>query len=165
MSLFILLAASVIACYTDVRWGKIPNALVVSLFAVGLGAQFLQSPSFGLSALAAAAVVFLFGCVAFALRLMGGGDIKFFIAATATLGAQDGVRFIAYTVLCGAIAAVVISLSRGTLRTMLSNIQASALTLTAPAASGRFPYAIAMLGGALLLTAANTMVPVLRFPL
>lgn len=165
MSLFILLAASVVACYTDVRWGKIPNALVVPFFAAGLASQFIHGPYYGFTAVAAAIVVFVGGAVAFSLGIMGGGDIKFFVAAAATLGAQDGARFIFYTLVCGGIAAIAISMSRGTLKTMLSNVQASAVTLTAPAVSGRFPYAIAMLGGAVVLAAAETILPVLRFPL
>lgn len=165
MSTVILAIATIAACYTDVRWGKIPNVLVVSLLVAGLAAQFVQGPSAGLAALVAALVALVIGSAAFASRVMGGGDAKFLVAAVATLGAADGTRFFIYTLLCGGILAVAVSLWRGTLLAALANICASAVRLSAPVGSAKMPYAFAMLGGTVTLAAAQTILPVLRFPL
>ena len=165
MNTVILAVATIAACYTDIRWGKIPNALVVSLLVAGLAMQFLIGPSAGLAALVAALAALVLGTAAFALRLMGGGDVKFLVAAVAALGAADGARFFVYTLVCGGLLAIAVSLWRGSLRTMLANVRASAMTLSAPVGSGKMPYALAMLGGTATLAAAQTFLPVLRFPL
>ncbi len=165
MSIVILAIATIAACYTDIRWGKIPNALVAPLLIAGLASQFLHGPYVGLAALAAAIAAVAIGTFAFAMRLMGGGDVKFFVAAVATLGAADGARFIVYTLVCGGILAVAYSLWRGSLGTMLANVRASAMTMTAPVGSAKMPYALALLGGTVTLAAAQTILPMLRFPL
>lgn len=165
ISTVILAVATIAASYTDIRWGKIPNVLVASLLVVGLAAQFVQGPFAGFGAIVAALVALAIGSAAFICRVMGGGDVKFLVAAAATLGAADGARFFVYTLVCGAILAVAISLRRGSLRTTLANVRASVLTLCAPVGSAKMPYAIAMLGATLTLAAAQTILPVLRFPL
>lgn len=165
MSIVIVLVAALIATVTDVRSGKIPNVLVVAFLLAALTVHAVEGPASLLGALGAGLVAFVIGLGVFALRLTGGGDVKFFAAAFVALGSAQGLHFLAYTLISGGVLAIVVSASRGSLRTMLANVHASAVTLTAPASSGRMPYAPAMLAGAVTLLAANTVLPALRFPI
>jgi prepilin peptidase CpaA len=164
MNIIAVLIAALIASLTDVRKHKIPNALVAALFVVGLALQIASGPAAVLWALAAGCGAFALGALAFSTRMMGGGDVKFFIASVVTLGPADGCRFLIYTLICGGLLAVFVSLRRGSLRTVLVNVHASAVTFRAPVSSGKMPYAPAMLAASLLI-AAHMFLPGLRFPL
>lgn len=165
MNTLLLVGATLAACYTDLRWKKIPNALVAPFLILGAGFQLAHGPQALVAALAAGAAMLLLGTLAFSTRMMGGGDVKFLVAAIVALGAADGLRFLVFTLVCGGVLAIAVSLYRGSLRTMFANVRASAMTLSAPVSTGKMPYALAMLGAAVLLVAAQTILPVLRFPL
>lgn len=68
-----LMAAMV---WTDLRHMRIPNTLVGAVALVGLGCALAGlMPDLG-ARLIAGAAVFAFGLMLFALRVMGGGDVK-----------------------------------------------------------------------------------------
>lgn len=83
---------SLIAAGTDLYFGRIFNWFNVTMLVTGLVFSFLRGgfPGLGDAALGVVAGLFLYGWM-FALRVMGGGDVKFLMA----LGAWGG---LAYTV-------------------------------------------------------------------
>ena len=165
LSVALLVTAAAAAAYTDVRWGKIPNLLVSMLLVAGLVLQSFLGWHSLLLAVAAGLAAFAVGFALFAMRIMGGGDVKFFIAAVATTGPRDGAAFVFYTLISGAFVALAFALARGQLGTLLSNLRAGVMTMSMPASSLKMPYAVAMLAGALALAASQTIVPALRIPL
>jgi prepilin peptidase CpaA len=63
--------------YFDLRYLRIPNLLSIAGFAAFIVFAAVYPPADLLPRLAVAATVFLLGVAGFALRLLGGGDVKF----------------------------------------------------------------------------------------
>jgi prepilin peptidase CpaA len=119
----IALAIGIVACITDVRSARIPNALTFSGVITGLlfhtfapsGAGFAAS---GEGCLVGLAVFFL----PFALGGLGAGDVKLLAALGAWLGPTDIVWSAVYTAIAGAALSLAVAIACGYVRTALSNI-------------------------------------------
>lgn len=167
----LVLVAAAIAAVTDLRTRRVPNALVVCLLVAG----FVVSAAAGWWAIAGDAIVtcvaVLAGSVLFSLRLLGGGDVKFFAAAAGVLGYPDVAAFLLYTTVAGGVLALAYAGARGRMTESLAGVRAMALPLLAGAPPARItdglkmPYAVAIFAGALCLLAAHTCAPFLRIPL
>lgn len=158
----LVLAAAAVACYTDVTRRRIPNVLVACLLTAGLAAQAFHGAGAIAESIGILAILLGIGTIAFAARLIGGGDVKFIAAAAATLGWPDALPFILYTLVAGGVLAVAISLYRGRLKDVLFNIRAMLFPLMAgvrpaivPGGSGSMPYAVAILAGAIAAVLGN----------
>lgn len=155
LTTWFVVGAAAVAAYTDVTRRKIPNWLVLALLVCGLAARGLD----GVSAIASSALVLtialVLGIAAFAAHILGGGDVKFIVAACAVLGWPHALAFLIYTLISGGILAVIVALVRGQFRVALANVRFTSLLFAsgvrpgvAAPSSGPFPYAIAMLAGA-----------------
>ncbi|MGI5818073.1 MAG: A24 family peptidase [Armatimonadota bacterium] len=161
----VLIGASVllvlIAAYTDIRWGKIFNAITVPFALLGLTLNTvgggLEGLLLSLGGIGAGFALWLVSN--FLGRIMGGGDIKLLMA----LGALMGAGFMLWTFAIGAIAggvmAVAISLRRGLLGKVVRQMGTSLymrakfsepMEITDGAGEVRLPYAIALGLGALI---------------
>lgn len=117
------LAVALIACITDLRSRRIPNALTFS--AAGAGLAFHTFAPGGEGATTA-----LFGCllgvavffIPFALRGLGGGDVKLLGALGAWLGPAGIIWAALYTGVAGGVLAIVAAVASGYWRRALSNI-------------------------------------------
>lgn len=112
-----------IACATDVQTRRIPNVLTLTAVGIGLLARFAMYGWSGVGwGIAGWAVGLLMLLPLFALRGMGGGDVKLLAA----FGAWTGPRLVAWTGLYGAIAGGVLALGvtlwHGVLRQTLANV-------------------------------------------
>lgn len=101
----------VAAAVSDLGWRRIPNGLVVALFALGLlrlGLDWGAGASIATLAadLAASLVLLGLGAVAFQARLLGGGDVKLLAAATLWIGLADLLPFLVRTALAGGVLAI-----------------------------------------------------------
>jgi prepilin peptidase CpaA len=118
------LVISSIACVTDLRSRRIPNVLT---FGAALGAFAFHAAISGWSGVMTAGAGWLVGLalflLPFALRGLGGGDLKLVAALGAWLGAATVLWLAAYTAVAGAVLAVVVALARGDLRESLTNIR------------------------------------------
>jgi prepilin peptidase CpaA len=125
------------AAMTDLRWRRIPNWLTVSAFAVGVAAQVVLRGSDGgkTAALGFAAAVGLTFPL-FALRALGGGDVKLMAAAGAMTGPWSFLVIFILNAILGGVAAVVVALRRRRLLRTLSNAGAIAGEI----ARGRAPH-------------------------
>jgi prepilin peptidase CpaA len=151
-----------LAVYTDVRWGKIFNALTLPALLVGLALNSAVGGWSGalLSAEGIALGFALFVVSAFFGRILGGGDIKLLMA----IGALQGPYFLAwalfYTVLVGAVLALGVGLYRGVLGQRIRLLVASLYLRInqgvpmemneAAGSSPRLPYAIAIALGSVV---------------
>lgn len=78
--LFFLMPVLIAVAYTDLRYLRIPNFLgIVAIALFVLTAPFLTLGELGLRIVGATSV-FCIGFVLFAIRLVGGGDVKFLSA-------------------------------------------------------------------------------------
>ena len=157
-----VLAASLIGAVADVRTRRIPNWLVLALLIAGLTERAVLFGTTGfLTGLAVGAAVIAAGTLAFSLQLIGGGDVKLFAAAAATLGYPAAIPFLLLTLICGGVLAVVYSAVRGRLGATFANVRAAAVPLmfglrpARPANGLAMPYALAIFAGALCTTAVN----------
>ena len=153
--LFAITAAGV----TDLRWGKVYNLVTIPALAAGLtlntlaggwsGLFFsLQGLGLGLALLLTA---LLFG------QYLGGGDVKLVAALGALRGPTFVLATLAVAIPLGGVIAIVYALSRGVLRDSLRRLGWTlygrfVLGDTGPPEAGaslKFPYALALAGGAL----------------
>jgi prepilin peptidase CpaA len=162
IGLALVLVAAAAAAYTDLKRGRIPNGLVLTLLICGLAFQATHGlMQFGI-ALAIFAAVLMAGVPLFSMRIMGGGDIKFMAAAAATLGWPDALSFLLYTLVAGGVLGVAYSIARGRLRSTLAGVGAmtvstlaAARASTSPLRSGTMPYALAIFAGAAAVAVGN----------
>ncbi len=158
-----------VAVYTDIRWGKIFNALTFPALLAGVAINTVANGLDGtLLAVEGAALGFaLFIVSALFGRILGGGDIKLLMA----IGALQGPYFLAwaifYTALTGAALAIVVGLYRGVLGKRLRCLAASMylrmsqgvpMEMHETAGSPRLPYAIAIGLGSLIAMCVLHMV-------
>ena len=162
-----VLVLAVTAAYTDVRWGKIFNALTLPFALLGLTLNSIGGGWEGfLLSIGGIGVGFgLWLLSSFLGRIMGGGDIKLLMA----FGALQGPGFLLLTLLYGALAggvmALVVALRRGLLMKTFRNLGAliylramcgAPMEISEGAGEVRVRYAIALAVGA-MVTLALTM--------
>jgi prepilin peptidase CpaA len=120
---FAALAVAVTAAGWDLRTRRIPNVLTFGAALAGLGYHVVTG---GLSAVASSAAGWALGAlvfiVPFALKGLGGGDVKLLAALGAWLGPADVIWVALYTGVAGGILAIVVALTYGYLRQALSNV-------------------------------------------
>lgn len=156
----ILIAAAavfVFAAWRDLRSFTIPNGAVVGLAALyPLYVIFASAPvAWGL-ALGLAALVFAVGCAMFALKAMGGGDVKLLAVATLWAGAPHLLELLLVTAGAGLVLALAFAV-----RVAAASARASGDGMIGAAASLRFvpvtkltiPYGVAIAGGGLFVCA------------
>ncbi len=148
------------AVYTDVRWGKILNALTapfallgIVLNTVGGGWEGLVGSILGI----ALGVGLWFACNIIG-RILGAGDSKLLAAMGALQGPVLLLYAIAATALAGGVLAIVVALWRGYLRKSIVNLVTSLyarisqrvpIDIESAAPQARLPYAIPIFIGGL----------------
>jgi Flp pilus assembly protein protease CpaA len=151
-----VLGASAAAACTDVRNGRIPNAIPAALCVIG-AIVTAHEGIWGLLPFTGVLVfVLLAGTLAHASGLLGGGDVKLIAVACATLGIHDAQVFLPATFVAGGALALIFATSRGRLRTTFSNISTLAMPMLAGVRPPRLvhgtkmPYGVAIFAGALV---------------
>jgi len=109
-------AFSILVLVMDLVWGRIFNWFTVPVFFAGLiSALYFSSWSgLGMGVLGALVGLLLFGWL-FALKIMGGGDVKFLMALGAWLGPKYVVETALLSILLGGILATILLLIKGRL--------------------------------------------------
>jgi len=117
---FLLLATCGIAAVWDIRFRTIPNWLTIpallAAIALHLESGSLRPSLYGL------ALALGIGLPLFALRGLGGGDVKLMAAAGAIVGWPGLVNLFAIQAVIGGVAAVVLLLWKGGLRSAAGNV-------------------------------------------
>lgn len=111
------------ACVTDLHSHRIPNALTVGGAGAAVAYHALTGgvPALGLSVAGWTLGVLLF-VAPFALRGLGGGDVKLIGALGAWVGPGDMLSLALYTALAGAVTALVVAAFHQYLGSALRNI-------------------------------------------
>ena len=155
----VLIAALVVAAWSDVKTGRIPNELVYSGIAVALAYSGL-APVRGadlLSALGGLGIGLVLLLPLYLMRAMGAGDVKLMAMAGAFLGFPDALTALLASFLAGGVLSLVVALRKRSLRLALTNLalmvrgaarrglrlDAADTALTA----GRMPYGVAIAAG------------------
>ena len=113
----------VVAAFLDLRSRQIPNWLTLPAAAAGLAANCYLSGWTGLkSSLLGLLLAFAVYTLLFALRAMGGGDVKLMAAVGAFTGPEHWLWVFAITSIVGGIFAVVTLLTRGGIGRVLANV-------------------------------------------
>lgn len=144
---FIALAGA--GAYCDLRFRKIPNALNALVAGAGLCAVWLAQGA-GSAAWAAAhlSVALVLGILAFAARLWGGGDAKFYAALAAWFPLSDFARLI-------------IAISVAGLLLLLGWFVGTRLrrSATRTGDKAQLPYGVAIAAGGIVTMAAAVLAP------
>lgn len=133
-------ATLVWAAATDIQERRIPNIqplLILGLFGVLASWRLLAGDTIASAAawpFLAALLVFAFGAVLFALRLMGGGDVKLMAAVALIAGPALSAPFVVYVTIAGGVVA---------LATLLHGHLKSVSADGAP----KVPYGVAIMAG------------------
>jgi prepilin peptidase CpaA len=102
------------ACLTDLRWRRIPNALTLGGAAAALVVQLmLLGPTGAGSAAAGWAIGLALFLPIFALRGIGGGDVKLLAALGAWLGPMPAVWLAFWSAIAGGVFALIVAGARG----------------------------------------------------
>ncbi|HEX8276627.1 MAG TPA: prepilin peptidase [Longimicrobiaceae bacterium] len=157
----VLVVLVVIAAASDLRTRRIPNLLTVGGFVLALA---LRAPLGG-SALAdgflGAGAALLLGVPLFAMRALGGGDVKLLAAVGAFAGWSGLLPTLAAIGIMGGVLGLVEAVRRGVLRQVLANTGRLALSLATFARYGvrtdlrspaaiTVPYGVAIAAGAIV---------------
>lgn len=117
------LVIAIVAAGWDLWTRRIPNVLTFGAAAAGLGYHLaiggLTGLGHGAAGWAVGAAIFI---VPFALRGLGGGDVKLLAALGAWVGPSDVLWVAAYAAIAGGVMAVGVALGTGYLRRAFHNI-------------------------------------------
>lgn len=150
-----LLALLAVAVCQDLREHRISNFLTIGALAAGFGIHWLTPGGGGaLHALAGAGVGLLCLLPLYLLRGMGAGDVKLMMATGAFLGPADAFLAVLFTLVAGAVLAVLVitrrtASSSGSLVTSGNGSEGDSglRPAVAAASANRFPYAGAIAAG------------------
>jgi prepilin peptidase CpaA len=116
-------ALLIVACVTDLRTRRIPNALTLSAAATALLFHLLtggwNAAGWSIAGCVVGALLFF---PMFALRGMGAGDVKLLAAVGAWLGPSQVAIAALTTSIAGGLIALAVALGHGYLRTALRNL-------------------------------------------
>jgi prepilin peptidase CpaA len=133
-----LVLVVITAAIFDLRWRRVPNWLTVSGVLLGLGLNTILLRSEGLwSSLEGLGLALLIYVPLYLLRGMGGGDVKLMAAVGAIAGPGNWLRIFFFTLIFGAVVAIILIFGKRRVRRTFQNIGLIRLSL----GSGRAPYA------------------------
>jgi prepilin peptidase CpaA len=119
----VALAIAFVACVTDLRSRRIPNALTIGAAVAGLITHaVIGGVSGGMTSVAGFAVGMILFLPFFLLGGMGAGDVKLLAALGAWLGPGDVFWLALYASVIGGVLAVAVAFGRGYLATALQNV-------------------------------------------
>lgn len=134
-----LAALLLAAAWTDLRRGKIPNALTVSGLIAGLALSSAAGLGVLVGSVQAVALAFALGLALFAGRVLGGGDVKLLIALAAMLGLSSFAVALALTALAGGALSLAVAARRGLLLPVLLDSKDTLVSWTTPGRSAASP--------------------------
>lgn len=158
-----VIAIGLVACAWDLRTRRIPNELTFGAAAAGF---LVLAWTHGIAGAASSLAGWVCGVALFfpwfALRGMGGGDVKLLAAFGAWLGPADTVQLALTAAIAGAILGVAVAVARHYLGTLMGNLRLLVTTwavagpcavecLTLDTAHGpRLAYAVPLMIGAVV---------------
>lgn len=131
------------AAWTDLRYRRLPNWLCALTLAAGLGIVLAQGGAQALPGhLLHAGLALVVGIALFAVRIIGGGDAKFYTAIAAWFALGQAMRLLLSVSLSGLALFLAWFVFRRLTRQPISR--------PGEADTGKFPYGIAIAAGAMI---------------
>jgi prepilin peptidase CpaA len=161
-ALFLFLGCCAVACLTDLRTRRIPNALTYGAIVIALGFAGSHGWQSFAEAFGAALATLLVGSLLLSLGFLGGGDVKLLAAGAATIGFPGFLLLIVYIAIAGGAFAAFTAWRDGRLRTVLLHLSQSLACRTAIVAdqkARRVPYALAICAGTCYYAASESIAP------
>lgn len=113
----------VVACVTDARSRRIPNALTLSSAALAVAVRLATAgPAGAFAGVVGMVVGLLLFMPLFVVRGLGGGDVKLLAAFGAWVGVPLVLWVALYTALAGGVLALTLALWHGVLRRTVANV-------------------------------------------
>lgn len=149
MDPFLFAAAGVaaVACTTDLKTGKIPNALTVPVLALAPIARFAYAQKLGLShddavlegafSVVGAVVAAMVPATLYRKSAIGAGDVKLFAALGALAQPALGLEILTWSFVAAILIAPVSLIYRGKLLSTLRNVGTLAMSALRPASERR----------------------------
>ena len=107
LALPLLAGSGLYAAWSDIRYRRLSNGLVALTATCGLGLMFVAGGmAAGGSSLLHAVTALLIGVPLFALKVVGGGDVKYYAAVAAWFPFDQGFRLLASVSLAGMVLAL-----------------------------------------------------------
>ncbi|MFT4089211.1 MAG: prepilin peptidase [Asticcacaulis sp.] len=149
------------AAVSDLATMTIPNRLSIILAVMFLPVALMVKPDLMFIAehLGVGLAAFALGIVAFALRLMGGGDAKLIAATALWFHFQGFIAFLVYVALMGGVLTILLLLARQYLNVFTPVMPGWLQKLLQP--KGDIPYGIAICAGGLLTMTHSNLYPLL----
>jgi prepilin peptidase CpaA len=133
----VLVLVVITAAIFDLRWRRVPNWLTVSGVLLGVVLNTLLLRSEGLwSSLEGLGLALLIYVPLYLLRAMGGGDVKLMASVGAIAGPGNWLRIFFFTLIFGAVAAIILIFVKRRVRRTFHNIGLILVSL----GSGQAPY-------------------------
>jgi len=164
LTIWLTLAATLVASLFDLRSRRIPNFLTATLAALALVVHAFNGPIALLTAFAVMAVLTVGGALIYSRGGIGGGDVKLAIAASGMLSYPLCVPFLLYSAIGGGLLAMLYLVFRPEARPAL----ARAVVMVAggaPSVSVKrltLPYGLAFAFGAVAIALAQSVAPFMR---
>jgi prepilin peptidase CpaA len=165
IALSLFLTACFIACVTDSRHRRIPNALTYAALCIALAFAATRGLLPFAEAFGAGLLTLLVGSILLGLGWLGGGDVKLLAAGAATIGFPSFLLVIAYIAIAGGLFATLTAWRDGRLQTVVTHIAQSIAGQTAIVAdprARRVPYALAICAGTCYYAASESIAPWLQ---
>jgi prepilin peptidase CpaA len=162
LSIWLVLAACLVAAYFDIRTRRISNWLTGGLATAALVVHAFGGVRSLALTIAIMAIATLIGGLLYSRGGIGGGDVKLVIAASGMLGYPDCISFLLYSALAGGLVAIGYLALRG--KRLLGSVAGGSQTIL-DGGRQRMPYAVAFALGATTLSLSQTIAPFLRISL
>jgi prepilin peptidase CpaA len=159
--LVVLVAGTLAAAASDLRFRRIPNALTATMAVAAIGLHLAAGAlALGL-VLAVMAVTFALGALAFSAGWFGGGDVKLIAAACGLASYPGCIPLLLFILIAGAVLALTQAIRHGRLATFIRTASTLAITGNAPQTRTLLPYGVAIAGGSAAY-AVSTLFPAVR---
>jgi prepilin peptidase CpaA len=160
--LIVLVAGTALAAFFDLRVRRIPNALIAPLAIAAVALHAAGGVVAALVVLAAMAVAFALGSIAFSAGWLGGGDVKLIAVACGLASVPGCFALVGFILIAGGVLALADAIAQ---RRLVALVRGASLLATTGAAPGiaSLPYGVAVAAGSAAY-ALSTVVHVLRLP-
>jgi prepilin peptidase CpaA len=119
----VVLAVALAAAFCDLRWRRIPNWLTGPAVMMGVGLNaWLGGWTGACGALQGLGLALLIHLPLFALRALGGGDVKLMAAIGSLVGPGAFLVIFVLNAVLGGVVALVVAVTKGRLARTLSNV-------------------------------------------
>jgi prepilin peptidase CpaA len=163
VALIVLMTGTMAAAAIDLHHRRIPNPLTAAMALAAVAVHLAEGPLAVVIVVAVMAVSFALGMLAFSAGWFGGGDVKLIAAACGLVTYPGCIWLVLYTLITGAVLALVQAAVQRRLFAVIRSASALALSGSVPQSPALLPYGVAIAGGSIAYVFA-TLISAIRLP-